>query len=56
MKNFSAPQSFTLRKKRYEFSYTQNDTSFSLKYDEFAGDKPYMLEVDAASEEEKESF
>ncbi len=45
-----------LEKKRYEFSYIQSDISFSLKYDEFAGDKPYMLEADAASEEEKEFF
>ena len=45
-----------LEKKRYEFTYTQNDISFSVKYDEFAGDKLRILEVDASSEEERNSF
>jgi hypothetical protein len=45
-----------LKKKRYEFEYTQNDTSFSIKYDEFADSRLNMLEVDASSEVERNSF
>lgn len=45
-----------LEKKRYELNYSQNGTLFSVKYDELAGDKPPMLEVDAASAEERNSF
>lgn len=47
---------FHLEKKRYEFEYTQNGTSFSVKYDEFADGKLNMLEVDASSEDERDSF
>jgi hypothetical protein len=36
-----------LEKKRYEFDYKQNNTRFSVKYDEFADGKLNMLEVDA---------
>lgn len=45
-----------LEKKRYEFEYTQNDVPFSIKYDEFANSRLCMLEVDASSEEERNSF
>jgi hypothetical protein len=45
-----------LEKKRYEFEYEQNGTLFSVKYDEFADSKLNMLEVDASSEEERNSF
>ncbi len=45
-----------LEKKRYEFEYKQNDTPFSIKYDEFADGKLNMLEVDASSEDQRESF
>lgn len=45
-----------LEKKRYEFPYTQNNISFSTKYDEFAGGKLCMLEVDAANEEDRNAF
>lgn len=45
-----------LEKTRYEFTYAQNDTSFSVKYDEFANSELRVLEIDASSEEERESF
>jgi hypothetical protein len=45
-----------LEKKRYEFEYDQNGTSFSVKYDEFADGKLNMIEVDASSEDERDSF
>ncbi|HEY4516195.1 MAG TPA: hypothetical protein VJH67_03355 [Candidatus Paceibacterota bacterium] len=45
-----------LKKKRYEFVFTQNDIPFSLKYDEFADGKLFMLEVDAKTDEERKSF
>ncbi len=45
-----------LEKKRYEFEYSQNGTSFYVKYDEFANGKLNMLEVDASSEDERDSF
>lgn len=45
-----------LEKKRHECEYLQNNISFSIKYDEFAGDRLHVLEVDAASEDERNSF
>lgn len=51
-----ASSALRLEKKRYEFEYEQNGTRFLVKYDEFADDKLNMLEVDASSEGEKESF
>lgn len=45
-----------LKKRRYEFDYIQNDTAFSLKYDEFADSELRILEVDASSEEDRDSF
>jgi hypothetical protein len=45
-----------LEKKRYEFAYQQNNTVFSVKYDTFPNDKPPILEVDAATTEERDSF
>lgn len=45
-----------LEKKRYEFKYEQNGIPFSVKYDEFVDGRLNMLEVDAASEEQRQSF
>jgi hypothetical protein len=45
-----------LKKKRYEFEYTQNDISFSMKYDEFSNSPLCILEVDALSDEERNTF
>ncbi|MNH50320.1 hypothetical protein D3C73_19330 [compost metagenome] len=45
-----------LEKKRHEFEYVQNSISFSIKLDEFAESSLYILEVDAPSEEERNSF
>lgn len=45
-----------LEKKRYEFAYTQGDTPFAIKYDEFGKGKLRVLEVDAPNEEERSSF
>lgn len=45
-----------LEKKRYEFTYNQNSTPFSVKYDVFAEGELRMLEVDAPSETERDSF
>ena len=42
-----------LEKKRHEFEYVQNDITFSIKFDEFAGGELNMLEVDASTEEEE---
>lgn len=45
-----------VEKRRHEFDYTQNNISFSTNFDEFAGGKLYMLEVDASTKEERNSF
>jgi hypothetical protein len=45
-----------LQKNRYEFIHNQNNTAFNLKYDEFEEGKLNMLEVDAATEEERNNF
>jgi len=45
-----------VEKMRHEFTYTQNGTTFAANYDEFAGGKLFMLDVDASTEEEKDSF
>lgn len=45
-----------LEKKRHEFTYTQNGIPFSMKYDEFADSELRILEVDAASDEMRDSF
>lgn len=45
-----------VEKMRHEFDYTQNGTSFTVNYDEFAGGKLLMIDVDAETEEEKDSF
>lgn len=55
-KELLSPSILHLEKKRHEFEYTQNNISFSIKFDEFAGGKLYLLEVDAPSEEERNSF
>lgn len=45
-----------LEKKRYEFEHTQNDTVFSMKYDEFTGSNLRILEVDAVDEATRDAF
>jgi len=45
-----------LAKKRYEFTYTQNNIPLSVKYDVFENGKLCMLEVDAQNEQERDSF
>ncbi len=45
-----------LEKTRYEFSLVQNEKPFVMKYDEFVDSDLRILEVDAASEEERGSF
>lgn len=45
-----------LEKKRYEFKVTQDKTPFSIKYDEFSGGNFQLLEVDAQTEVERNSF
>jgi hypothetical protein len=45
-----------LEKKRYEFEIAQNGIQFALKYDEFSGGVPNMLEVDADNQEERGKF
>jgi hypothetical protein len=45
-----------LEKRRYEFDYTQNDTSFSMKYDEFTDSTLRILEVDASSDDTRNAF
>ncbi len=45
-----------VEKTRYEFTYSQNETDFSMKYDEFTNSPLRVLEVDASSDSERESF
>lgn len=45
-----------LEKKRYEFEYTQGGIAYSVKYDEFLDGTLRILEVDASSEQERNSF
>jgi hypothetical protein len=45
-----------LEKKRYEFTFTQNDIPFSMKYDEFTGSNLRILEVDASTEDARDAF
>jgi hypothetical protein len=45
-----------VEKKRYEFIFSQGNISFTLKYDEFAGGKLTMLEVDSASSGDRAAF
>ena len=45
-----------VEKTRYEFEYAQGETTFSMKYDEFIGSNLRVLEVDATSDELRESF
>lgn len=45
-----------LEKIRYEFTYTQSDIPFSMKYDKFVGSNLRVLEVDASNEEERGAF
>lgn len=45
-----------LEKMRYEFDYEQNGTVFDVKYDVFSNSDLRILEIDADSEEERNSF
>lgn len=45
-----------VEKMRHEFAYTQNGITFTVNYDEFAGGQLFMLDVDAKTEEERDSF
>lgn len=45
-----------VEKNRFEFSCPQDGVSFSMKYDEFAGSKLRVLEVDAANDTERDLF
>ena len=43
-------------KRRSDFNFVQNGTSFAMKYDEFPNEKLHMLEIDAATETERTKF
>jgi hypothetical protein len=45
-----------LEKRRHEFSFMQNGVLFSMKYDQFGGEKLQTLEVDAANEGDRGNF
>lgn len=45
-----------IAKRRYEFKYVQQHVIFSLKYDEFMDSALRLLEVDAPTDEERDSF
>ena len=45
-----------IEKKRFEFTYAQNDIHFSMKYDELTDGQLKILEVDAESAEERDTF
>jgi hypothetical protein len=45
-----------VEKMRYEFDFVQHNTPFSMKYDEFSNTQLCVLEVDAASDSERNSF
>lgn len=55
-KDLVATSVLHLKKKRHEFTYTQNAIPFSMKYDEFANGEFCMLEVDAPTEEKRDAF
>ena len=45
-----------IKKFRHEFTYIQHGVAFTLKYDVFGGNNSAILEVDASTEEERNSF
>lgn len=45
-----------VEKRRAEFSYEQGGMIFEVKYDEFAASNLRILEVDAATDEQRQSF
>ena len=45
-----------VEKMRYEFNYSQDGTEYEMKYDEFANSELRILEVDASSEQSRDSF
>ena len=54
--NFLHSSILHLEKKRYEFTVTQNDIPFAIKYDEFANSNLRILEVDASTEDARDTF
>ncbi|MDB5176482.1 MAG: hypothetical protein JWN75_150 [Candidatus Saccharibacteria bacterium] len=47
---------YHLDKRRYEFTYNQNEVDYSLKYDVIEGGRLYLLEVDAESAVKRDNF
>lgn len=45
-----------VEKVRHEFNYVQNDTTFSMKYDEFVNSELRVLEVDAQTDTMRDTF
>ena len=45
-----------VEKSRYEFNFLQNGIAFTMKYDEFPNSDGRVLEVDGASETERNKF
>lgn len=45
-----------LDKRRYECEYLQNGMPFSIKYDEFSNSTLRILEVDASTDDQRDSF
>ena len=45
-----------IEKTRHEFTFVQDNVSFSVKYDQFKGEKLMMVEVDGTSETERNAF
>ena len=43
-------------KRRYEFEYEQNGINFIVKYDEFVGSQLRILEIEAPTEQQGDSF
>ena len=55
-RDLKANSILSVQKTRYEFTYLQTSTSFSMKYDEFANSNLRILEVDAENDTERELF
>jgi CYTH domain-containing protein len=45
-----------IEKRRHEFEYVQNDITFSIKFDEFSQSDLLILEADAETEKDRNSF
>ena len=55
-RNLLTGSKLRLEKTRRELSYTQAKVTFDVKYDIFADEKLYMLEVDAATNSDRDAF